>query len=92
MLRSYIFGKVTASVGVLAGAIGLAYYIDFAVPERAIFLLEISGGLFILWVILICRRLFMLAHENGSGERAATSAAPTHKEQEHEDPDSRGVS
>jgi len=61
MLHSTLFGNVTASVGLLAGAIGLAYYISFVVPEIPFFLLEISGALFVIWVILISRRLFMLA-------------------------------
>lgn len=90
MLRSHVFSKVTAAVGVLAGAIGFAYYIDFAVPEKAIFLLEFSGALFVIWIVLISRRLFLLSHRNGSREQVAAGAAQQ-KEQEHENPHSRHV-
>ena len=65
MLRSKIFGKVTASVGILANAIILAYYIGLAfVSIRltiGVLLFWTSGLLSLIWYILIARRLFMLA-------------------------------
>ncbi len=68
MLRSTNFGKATAYVGILANGIGLVMYIDAAAgtsmggsPLFGVFFL-----LFVIWVILIGRRLLQLgqaAHE-----------------------------
>ena len=64
MLRSNIFSKVTAYVGVLANALSLADYFRAAfVPAAALLLLflAMASSLFLLiWYILIARRLFQL--------------------------------
>ena len=61
MLRSSIFGRVTAYVGILAGAFDLAYCITFAfVPAMTVYLLSAAGLLLMIWHILIGLRLYRL--------------------------------
>jgi len=61
MLRSSIFGRVTAYVGILASAFDLAYCITFAfVPAMTVYLLSAAGLLLMVWHILIGRRLYQL--------------------------------
>lgn len=63
MLRSNIFSKATASVGIFANAISLAEYFRLAFVPAAVLLLIIataSGLLLLIWYILIARRLFQL--------------------------------
>jgi hypothetical protein len=57
MLRSTLFGKVTAYVGIVANVIGLGFF----VPAIGVFLSLISVVGLQIWYILIARRLFMLA-------------------------------
>lgn len=63
MLRSNIFGKVTASVGILANVIILAYYIGlpFVSMRPSLLIYSASGLVYLIWIILIGRRLFQLA-------------------------------
>lgn len=61
MLRSRVFSALTAAVGIVAGVIGLAYYVAVALPTMRILLLEAAGLFFLLWIALIARRLFQLA-------------------------------
>ena len=64
MLRSNIFSKVTAYVGILANAVSLAEYFRLVfVPEAVLLLLFIAIAsclLLLIWYILIARRLFQL--------------------------------
>lgn len=61
MLRSNIFSRVTAYVGILASAFDLAYCITFAfLPAITVYLLSASGLLLMVWHILIGLRLFQL--------------------------------
>jgi hypothetical protein len=64
MLRSNIFSKVTAYVGILANAISLTEYFRLAFVPAAVLLLLIiataSGFLLMIWYILIARRLIQL--------------------------------
>lgn len=61
MLRSNIFGKVTAYVGLLANGFGLSYYITLAfAPAMVALPLSISALFLLTWYILIGRRLFQL--------------------------------
>ena len=73
MLRSALFSKVTASVGILANGIIVAYYIGLAcvsIPLTiGLFLYSASGLLSLIWYILIGRRLLMLA-QSASKEEA----------------------
>lgn len=63
MLRSNIFGRVTAYVGILASAFDLAYCITFAfVPAMTVYLLSAAGLLLMVWHILIGQRLYQLGH------------------------------
>jgi hypothetical protein len=61
MLRSTIFSKVTASVGLVGNVLELGlpgvsvpFYVEFA-------LVGIGGVLLVIWYLLIARRLFLLA-------------------------------
>ena len=64
MLRSNIFSKVTAYVGILANALSLADYFRLAfVPAAVLLLLFLAIAsclLLLIWYILIARRLFQL--------------------------------
>jgi hypothetical protein len=57
MLRSNIFGKVTASVGIVANVLAVGLF----VPAIGVFLSLISVVGLLIWYILIARRLFTLA-------------------------------
>jgi hypothetical protein len=59
MLRSNVFGKVTAYVGIAASAIGLGLF----VPAIGVFLSLISVVALMIWYILIARRLLQLAQD-----------------------------
>ena len=56
MLRSNIFSKVTAYVGILANVLGLAYFL----PAVGVLLSLISVVGLAMWYILIARRLYQL--------------------------------
>ena len=59
MLRSNIFSKATAYIGILAGIFGFGLY----VPKIGIILSIISVmPFYAIWYILIARRLFQLGH------------------------------
>lgn len=55
MLRSNIFSKVTASVGILANAITLAYYIGlpFVSMRPSLLIYSASGLVYLIWIISI---------------------------------------
>ena len=64
MLRSGIFGKATAYVGILANTFGLGYFIALAfAPAMLAIPPSISAPFRMIWYILTARRLFQL----GSG-------------------------
>ncbi len=69
MLRSSIFGKTTAYVGVVAHVFGLGFFIAlaFAPAIRAI-PPSISAVLLVIWYILIALRLFQLGSGISKGE------------------------
>jgi hypothetical protein len=77
MLRSALFSKVTASVGILANGIIVVYYIGLAFLSIRLaigaLLFWTSGLLSLIWYILIGRRLLMLA-QGGSLEEAKKPA------------------
>jgi hypothetical protein len=61
MLRSKVFSKVTAYVGILASAFDLVYCITFAfVPGIDVYLLSAAGLFLFIWHILIGLRLCQL--------------------------------
>lgn len=60
MLRSNVFGKVTAYAGILANAVGIAYYVGLALPAAGDILLGASGLLFLLWIVPVGVRLWQL--------------------------------
>ena len=66
MLQSKVFGKATAYVGILAGALDLAYCVTtFAlVPELDAFLLSSAGLSLMIWHILAGRKLYQLGQIN----------------------------
>jgi hypothetical protein len=57
MLRSNIFSRATAYVGLLGSIFGLAFF----VPAAGIFFLLISAFALQIWFILIARRLYQLS-------------------------------
>jgi hypothetical protein len=64
MLRSGIFSRATATVGILAHGFGLGYFVALAFAPAINFLPpSISAPFLLVWYILIARRLFQL----GSG-------------------------
>jgi len=66
MLRSNLFGRVTAYVGILASAFDLAYIVGLAfVPASDVYLLSVSflsaaGLLLLIWHLLIGLKLYQL--------------------------------
>lgn len=62
MLRSGIFNKATAIVGILANGFGLGYYIALPlIPEYIWIFPTISAPFRMIWYILIAIKLFQLA-------------------------------
>jgi hypothetical protein len=61
MLRSRVFGKATATVGVVANSLVLTYFVALPVVPAIAFLFPAASAPFrLLWYILIARRLFRL--------------------------------
>jgi xanthine/uracil/vitamin C permease (AzgA family) len=61
MLRSPVFGKVTAYTGILANLFGLGYYVTLAfAPTMTVIPLSASAPFLLIWYILIGRRLLQL--------------------------------
>ena len=61
MLRSRIFGKATATVGMVANSLVLTYYVALPLAPAIAFLFPAASAPFRLgWYILIARRLFQL--------------------------------
>ena len=71
MLRSNVFRRATAYVGILANALDLAYCIAFALAPSAVGeLLAVpfvpaAGFLFLIWHIIVGWRLFRLGRSEG---------------------------
>jgi len=64
MLRSSIFSKVAAYMGILANSFGLGYFIALAFAPAMVFIpLSVSAPFLLIWYLLIARRLLQL----GSG-------------------------
>jgi Domain of unknown function (DUF4386) len=64
MLRSTIFGKVTAYVGIVANVLAVGLF----VPAIGVFLSLVSVVGLLIWYILIARRLFILAQSVSNEE------------------------
>ncbi len=61
MLRSRVFGKVTATVGVVANSLVLTYFVALPLVPAIAFLFPATSAPFrLLWYVLIARRLFQL--------------------------------
>lgn len=61
MLRSKVFGRVTAFVGILTHGLDLAHIlIGFFVPAVGVILMAVAGPLYLLWFPLVGRRLCQL--------------------------------
>ena len=85
MLRSNIFSKVTAYVGILANVFGLGYYITLAFAPAIVYLpLSVSGLFWLIWYILIGRRLLQLGQGTWKGEANQIGAATGGKEDGNE--------
>ena len=69
MLRSHIFSKATAYVGILANGFGLSYYLALVFTPALIALpLSISAPFLLAWYLLISRRLFQLGTADPKAE------------------------
>lgn len=61
MLRSKIFSKGTAYIGILANGFGLGYYIVLAIAPTLVFIpLSASAPILLIWYILVGLRLLKL--------------------------------
>jgi hypothetical protein len=61
MLRSSIFGKVTAYVGILANTFQLGYFIALIfAPAILVFFPVLAAPFRVIWYVLIARKLFQL--------------------------------
>lgn len=62
MLRTSIFSRAAAYVGILANVATLAYYVvPLVAPSAGVLFLWISGLLFLIWMILVGHRLVTYA-------------------------------
>lgn len=60
-LGSRTFGLIGPMAGILAAAIGLAYYAAAVMPTVRIFILEVAGPVFLAWVFFSARALRRVA-------------------------------
>jgi hypothetical protein len=64
MLRSQVFGKTTAILGVVANNLVLSYFVALpVVPDIAFLFPAVSAPFRLFWYILIARRLFQLGRD-----------------------------
>jgi hypothetical protein len=64
MIRSRVFGKTTAIMGILANSIGLCYFLFLVFAPAAIWIPHsVSAPFRVIWYFLIALRLFKLARE-----------------------------
>ena len=62
MLRSEVFGRVTAVTGLIANSLGLAYFLALAFTPAIIWLPPtLSAPFRLIWYVLIARKLFQLS-------------------------------
>jgi len=79
-LRSVLFGRATACVGLLAGALDLAYCLAYAVLPAvdsellAVVFIPAAGLFWMVWHILVGRRLYRLG--KGASQENAPSGRP----------------
>lgn len=64
MRRGSSFSKATAYSGILAGLVSVLYYTASPFYSNAIFILEVSGVFFVVWIFLTGRRLLQLSRAN----------------------------
>ena len=68
MLRSRIFGKATAYLGIIMHGLDLAHIVSgILLPVSGVVLLAIAGPLYPIWLFLVGRRLLQLATKDSSG-------------------------
>lgn len=69
MLRSQVFGKAAACVGILANGFGLGYFVALAFAPALYALFPIISAPFrVLWYVLIAIRLFQLGRVDVTGK------------------------
>jgi hypothetical protein len=72
MLRSNVFGKATAYLGIIMHGLDLAHIVSgLFLPVSGVVLMVIAGPLYPIWLFLVGRRLLQIAatnstHENGT--------------------------
>jgi hypothetical protein len=68
MLRSDVFGRFTAYVGIVTHGLDLARsLIDLLFPGVGVFLMAIAGPLYLVWYPLLARDLFRLGRHGSKG-------------------------
>lgn len=70
MLRSPLFGRVAAYTGIVANIVAFGLY----VPVIGVTLSTISGIAYLIWFVLIIRKLFQLSTVNSPGDRLPNGA------------------
>ena len=69
MLRSSVFGKATAYLGIIMHGLDLAHIVSgLFLPVSGIVLMAIAGPLYPIWFFLVGRRLLQLAATNSTRE------------------------
>jgi hypothetical protein len=69
MLRSAVFGKTTAYLGIVMHRLDLAHIVfGLLLPVVGVVLMTVAGPLYAIWLFLVGRRLFQLAAASSTGK------------------------
>ena len=69
MLRSAVFGKTTAYLGIVMHGLDLAHIVfGLLLPVVGIVLMAVAGPLYPIWLFLVGRRFFQLASASSTGK------------------------
>jgi hypothetical protein len=80
MLRSSVFGKATAYLGIVMHGLDLAHIVSgLFLPVSGVVLMAIAGPLYPIWLFLVGRRLLQLAATGSSRGSGAPLGMATHK-------------
>jgi hypothetical protein len=70
MLRSTVFNKATAYVGLVTHGLDLTQIlVGLLVPAVKVYVMAVAGPLYLVWFALIGRRLLQLSHQSPEGRR-----------------------
>lgn len=68
MLRSAVFRKTTAYLGIVMRGLDLAIVFGLLLPVVGVVLMALAGPLYPIWLFLVGRRLFQLAAASSRGK------------------------